>query len=133
MNVAAVVAIISFVALQRNKSMELASFFIEEESLKVAFTTLCSQSVLLTAFSASIILSLWNMEMLVETTSLYIACECSLIITICWLLSGALVLRKAERQIKNWRSIEEGATDLENIKLKEQQYERLYYQVSRNP
>ena len=67
------------------------------------------------------------MEMLVETTSLYIACECSIIITICWLASGGLVLRQAQRQIKTWRTIEEGATDLDNIKLKEQQYERLYY------
>lgn len=42
MNVAAVVAIIGFVALQRNKSMELSGYFIDEESLKAGFTTLCS-------------------------------------------------------------------------------------------
>ena len=50
-----------------------------------------------------------------------------------WLVAGAVVLRKAKYQIRRWREIEETATDVAYLKLKEQQYERLYYQKSRNP
>ena len=73
------------------------------------------------------------MQLLSEPTSIYIASECSMLITVCWLASGALVLRKAQHQIESWRQMEETATDTDYLKLKEQQYERLYYQVSRNP
>ena len=40
-NVAALLAIIIFVALQRNKNIELSSFFLKETQLKRAFDTLC--------------------------------------------------------------------------------------------
>lgn len=83
MNVAAVISILCFVALQRNKSIDLSAFFIRENHLKGAFDTMCQQSVLLSLFSASVILSLWNMELLVEATSVYIAFECSIIINLC--------------------------------------------------
>ena len=53
--------------------------------------------------------------------------------SIVWLVAGAIVLRKAKYQIRRWREIEETATDIAYLKLKEQQYERLYYQKSRNP
>lgn len=133
MNVSALVAILGFVALQRNKSFSLASYFLTEKHLQGAFDTLCFQSLLLGAFSASVVLSLWNMELLTETASLYLACECSLVITACWLVSGVLLLRRAQAHVEQLRSVEETATDADYLKLKEQQYERLYYQVTRNP
>ena len=95
MNVSAVLAIISFVAVHRNKSIDLAGMFLQEGHLKEAFDTLLSQSLLLVLFAGSIVLSLWNFEVLPDTTSVYIACEASLLIVLCWLASGALILRKA--------------------------------------
>jgi len=41
MNVSAVLAILCFVAVQRNKSIDLSSMFIQEPKLKPAFETLC--------------------------------------------------------------------------------------------
>ena len=95
MNVSAVLAIISFVAVHRNKSIDLAGMFLQEGHLKEAFDTLLSQSLLLVLFAGSIILSLWNFEVLPDTTSVYLASEASLLIVLCWLASGALILRKA--------------------------------------
>ncbi len=79
------------------------------------------------------ILTLWNVELLTDATSIYIASECSIVIVLCWLVGGALLLRKGQAQMQKWRSLEENATDSGYLKRKEEQYERLYYRMSRNP
>jgi hypothetical protein len=133
MNVSALLFIMIGVALQRNKKIDLPSMFVSEAALKPAFETLCQQSLILALFCGAVILTMWNLELLVEATSIYVACECSILVLLCWLAQGGLLLRRAEQQIIQWRSYEETATDLDYLKLKEQQYERLYYQKSRNP
>ena len=67
MNVAAVLVIVSFVALQRNSAIDLARIFLQgEESrfLKKPFDTLLQQSVLVAVLAGSVIFSLWNAEIL---------------------------------------------------------------------
>ena len=95
MNISAVLAIICFVAVHRNKSTDLSSFFIKEKNLKEAFDTLISYSALLAAFAGTVIFSLWNMELLTEANSVYVTFECSIVIVLCWLISGGLLLHKA--------------------------------------
>ena len=50
---------------------------------------------------------------------MYIASECSIVVLICWLVSGGLLLRSAQNQICEWRVFEETATDVDYIQLKE--------------
>ena len=143
MNVAAVLTIISFVALQRNASIDLTRLFMNESEsryLAKPFETLIQQSMLLALLAGSVIFSLWNAELIGGSaeaedskSQVYIVCECSIVICVVWLISGGLVLRKAQQTIRRWREVEETATDVDYLRLKEQQYERLYYQVSRNP
>ena len=141
MNVAAVLTIISFVALQRNASIDLTRLFMSESEsryLAKPFETLIQQCMLLALLAGSVIFSLWNAEMIGNAaedskSQVYIVCECSIVICVVWLIAGGLVLRKAQQTIRRWREVEETATDVDYLRLKEQQYERLYYQVSRNP
>jgi len=93
-NVSALLAILGFVAVQRNKTLDISSYFITEPQLKPAFDTLCYQAVLLLFFSGSVILTLWNLEWLTDSTSVYIASECTIVTVLCWIVGGALLLRK---------------------------------------
>ena len=95
MNVAALCAILGFVATYRNKSLDLASWIVEEAHLKPAVETVVSQSMLLGAFCGSLILTLWNLEYLRDPTSVFIASECSIVILFCWFGNGYLLLKKA--------------------------------------
>ena len=70
----------------------------ESRFLAKPFETLCQQSILLTLLACSVTFSLWNAELLdpqKSKTEVYIACECSIVICMLWLLAGGLVLRKA--------------------------------------
>ena len=63
MNVASVLIIVCFVALQRNASIDLSKLFINEEQRKYLsrpFETLIHQSVLLALLAGSVVFSLWN-------------------------------------------------------------------------
>ena len=133
MNVAAVLAILGFVAIQRNKSVDLAKMLVSEPHLRTAFDTLCQQSMILSLFTGSLVFSMWHMSLLEDTTSVYIACECSMAIVVFWLASGGLLLRKAQLQMRQWRGLEQAATNSDVLKLKEAEYERLYYQMQRDP
>lgn len=101
MNVAAVLALVSFVALQRNTSIDMAQAFMspdESRFLTKPFETLCQQSILLALLAGSVIFSLWNAELLDPSSNsqVYIACECSIVICLLWLAAGGLLLRKAQ-------------------------------------
>jgi hypothetical protein len=50
-----------------------------------------------------------------------------------WFICGILIIRKAQHEIQKWRSLEENACDAEYLKMKSQQYEKLYYTLSKNP
>ena len=97
MNVSALLFILIGVAVQRNKRIDLPSVFISEAPLRPAFETLCQQSLVLTLFCGAVILTMWNFELLKEANAIYVACECSILVLICWLAQGGLLLRRAEQ------------------------------------
>ena len=96
MNVSALVAILAFVAVHRNKKFDLAGLFLEETHLKTAFDTLCSQSLLIGLFATALVVTLRNFEVLTTVTQVYIAFECTIVLLICWMIGGALLLRRAQ-------------------------------------
>ena len=87
--------------------------------LKNAFDPLLLQTFLIGLFAGSIILSLWNFELLATPNAVYTACECNFVVMACWMVGGLLILRQAQRQIQKWRNLEENATNTDYIKLKE--------------
>ena len=127
MNASALLFILAAVGIQRSKKFNISSVLIGEKHLRPAFETLIYQSIVLAFFCASIILTMWNFELLTTMSSIYIASESSILLIFCWIVQGSLLLREAEKQVIVWRYYEETATDTEYLKLKEQQYERLYY------
>ena len=133
MKISGVLAILAFVALHQNKMIDLVGILGIDSNLKNAFETLLLQTFLIGLFSGSIILSLWNFELLATPNAIYAACECNIVVMACWMVGGLLILRQAQRQIQKWKNLEENATNTDYIKLKEQQYERFYYQMGRNP
>ena len=58
-NISAILAILGFVAVQRNKSVDLGVIFVSEPHLREAFDIVCHQCLLLVMYSASVILCLW--------------------------------------------------------------------------
>lgn len=75
--------------------------------------------MILVVFCASMILTMWNFELLTTAASLYMASECSIVLVLCWLVQGVLLLRQTDQQVATWRKYEETATDLDYLKLKE--------------
>lgn len=71
------------------------------------------------AFCAATILTMWNLELLVSTASIYMASEFSIVLLLCWMVQGGLLLKHAGQQIATWRLYEETATDIDYLKLKE--------------
>ena len=95
-NMSFVLALLTFVALQRNASVDLASLFLKEVGLREAFQALCTQSILLAMTSGGVVLLLHQMELLPDVNCLHVAIECAFLIVLCWLASGALTLRKTQ-------------------------------------
>ena len=119
MKISGVLAILAFVALHQNKVIDFVRIFGINRHLKNAFDTLLLQTFLIGLFAGSIILSLWNFELLAKQDAVYAACECNIVVMACWMLGGLLILRQAQRQIDKWRHLEENATNTDYIKLKE--------------
>lgn len=88
--------------------------------------------MLLALLVGSVIFSLWNVGLLAASPEnsnkeVNIAAECGIAVCFIWMAAGGLLLRRAQDQIARWRKIEDTATDVKYLEIKQKEYERLYY------
>jgi hypothetical protein len=65
-NVAAVVFILAFAAIYKSKGCDIAGLLVREQALKSAVNGLFVQTLMMIAFSASIIFSLYRLNIIVD-------------------------------------------------------------------
>ena len=80
----------------------------------------------------ALIYSFHQMGYIQGKTQVYHGIECSILIVLAWLICGIMIIKQAQKSIQNWRKLEENACDSEYLKMKAQQYEKLYYTLSKN-
>ena len=90
------------------------------------------QTIILTALSASVIFSLHRLNIIADWYSVTLAGHVCLLIIGYQLWSGYCLVAHTARQIEAWRKYEENVINYDYLKLKKQQYEKLYYQLFLN-
>lgn len=112
------------------RTIDYAEFFVSEPVLKPCVNSLIIQTILFASLVFALSVIFQKTELVSNESTARGALSAGIFFVIVWFMVGIMTLKKAAKQIQMWDEIERIALDVDSLKVKKQQYEKLFYNIN---
>ena len=121
---------ISLIGVFQFRKVDFAELVVSEDVLKPCVNSLVVQTLLFLSLVCVLSGIFQKAELVTDDSTARGALSAGIFFVLVWFMIGIMTLRKAAQQIQIWNEIERIALDVDSLKGKKLQYEKLFYNIN---